>query len=132
MKRLTLDGLKRWRQRSRGFKPNKGDLPRTPLRPISKKRARTLPKRREALEQRVEGQPCVGRAGSICEGAAVVGHEPLLRSRGGDPTDPKQIIPLCGACHEWVHNFPLLASHRFASDGSGPLMLSQYNRGEKE
>ncbi len=141
MKRLSWDTLDRWRKRSLGFKPNKGQMKRTPLRPISEKRARTLPARREAVEQAVEGKRCVGRlvirigetgTWNICEDMATVGHEPLLRSRGGDPTDPKQLVPLCQSCHGWVHANPKEASNRSATDGSGPLMLSQYNRGEKE
>lgn len=29
-------------------------------------------------------------------------HEVLTRARGGDPTDPDNILCLCRRCHQWV------------------------------
>jgi hypothetical protein len=34
------------------------------------------------------------------------GHEPLKRSRGGDPTDPAQVLAACHACNDWIELFP--------------------------
>jgi hypothetical protein len=33
-------------------------------------------------------------------------HEPLCRSRGGDPSDPAQCWPLCRQCHDEIHDHP--------------------------
>ena len=33
-------------------------------------------------------------------------HEPLPRSRGGDPLDPAQCVLLCRGHHRWVHDHP--------------------------
>ncbi len=37
-------------------------------------------------------------------------HEPLKRSRGGDPTDPNQGIGICAACHRFTEDFPAEAT----------------------
>lgn len=37
-------------------------------------------------------------------------HEPLLRSRGGDPLDPAQCVALCRPCHSWIHANPAEAT----------------------
>lgn len=29
-------------------------------------------------------------------------HEVLTRGRGGDPTDPENILCLCSECHRWI------------------------------
>jgi len=47
------------------------------------------------------------RCGGRCEfpGCVVAmrdGHERLARSQGGSPTDPANVIGLCGTHHEWV------------------------------
>lgn len=33
-------------------------------------------------------------------------HEPLPRSRGGDPLDPAQCVLVCRRCHESIHQNP--------------------------
>lgn len=36
-------------------------------------------------------------------------HEVLTRARGGDPTDPGNILCLCRQCHQWVTEHEALA-----------------------
>lgn len=36
-------------------------------------------------------------------------HEPVARSRGGDPLDPDQCLLLCRRCHEDIHAHPAFA-----------------------
>lgn len=55
---------------------------------------------------------CRARIDGVCTGLAQDGHEPLLRSRGGDPTDPDQIVLVCRACHDWAHHNPEAAGAR--------------------
>jgi hypothetical protein len=33
-------------------------------------------------------------------------HEPLPRSRGGDPLDPEQCVLVCRSCHHLIHTNP--------------------------
>ncbi len=86
---------------SRGSVP----LRRVPLRVMSAKRRAENRERAKVLRGLVEDDPwCRIRLDGICTGLAQDGHEPLLRSRGGDPADPNQIVLACRACHDWVHN----------------------------
>ncbi|WP_368861199.1 HNH endonuclease [Frankia sp. AgB32] len=52
---------------------------------------------------------CRARIDGVCTGLGEDGHEPLLRSRGGDPADPNNIVLLCRACHDHAHANPLVA-----------------------
>ena len=88
---------------------------KSPMRRISKRqRARlrirqtyTLP----AVRKR-SGGDCELKIPRVCTGQAAHGHEPLLRSQGGDITDPDQVLDACPACHRWVHAHPKLAAKR--------------------
>jgi hypothetical protein len=51
------------------------------------------------------------------------GHEPRRRSQGADPTNPAEVIPLCRAAHDWVHDNPKAASERTTADGRPFLAL---------
>jgi hypothetical protein len=60
--------------------------------------------RLELLAQRggaCEGCP-VTPAGSTPERPWTDMHEVLTRARGGNPTDPNNILCLCRDCHAWV------------------------------
>lgn len=45
-------------------------------------------------------------------GGPLDGHEPLPRSRGGDPLDADQVVTACRAHHDAVHANPRLARER--------------------
>lgn len=55
--------------------------------------------------------PLLPSAGKVpsCGGRLDV-HEPGHRSQGADPTDPAQCVLVCRLHHDYVHNWPLLAS----------------------
>ncbi len=78
------------------------------MRRVSLKRARLLVKRRAviaALAATDGGQVC-----RLCHRErAVDAHELLMRSQGGSITDAANIVPLCRACHDWIHAHPRLA-----------------------
>lgn len=90
------------------------ELRRTSSRVYSARRLAELPaewaRRREAV--RLAGE----RDGWRCQAEDVVlsvacdggleGHEPLMRSRGGDPLDEDQIVTTCAAHHRWAHAHP--------------------------
>lgn len=46
----------------------------------------------------------------VCTGWAEHVHEPLTRARGGSIIDPANAVPICGACHRWVHDHPAQAT----------------------
>lgn len=112
MKRLSWDKLNAWRRRSK------------PLRPSSKKAQSRVQQRARLLEQ-VRGEPCTVGFDDGCQGVAVDGHEPLTRARGGDPTDPEQVIGVCRYCHDMIHAHPLAAAKL-------GVMLSQYDQTRDE
>lgn len=84
-------------------------MKRTRLKPMSAKRVSEVEQRRQVVDtvirrdgactarQRVPAVECWG---------PLAGHEPLPRSRGGDYLDPEQVIALCAAHHQWVHEHP--------------------------
>lgn len=77
-----------------------------PIKRASAKKRKEMRLRREAMAVVKErsGGWCELRIEGVCTGyAAKGGHEPLLRSRGGDATDPEEIKDACPACHRWVH-----------------------------
>lgn len=82
------------------------------MRPSAKSRAkaRTITSERTVIRWQLHAH-----RGPYCEGCPVtpVGathdprpwtdmHEILTRGRGGDPTDPANILCLCRECHRWV------------------------------
>lgn len=89
-------------------------MKRSPLRPVSKKRAKANVERRKVLIEKY-GLPdtwsCELQAiiGTTCAGA-IHGHELLKRSRGGSITDPDNIMLACDFHNGWVEDFPSLAS----------------------
>lgn len=85
-------------------------MKRTPLNPVSKKRRASLGPRRKAVERAFheQGDRCWGVDridGHVCAGA-LQGHEPLMRSRGGDPDDFRQVVVICWALHDQAHANP--------------------------
>jgi hypothetical protein len=84
-----------------------------PIRPsaASRTRARAVfAARALVLRAMFEEDPwCRARIDGVCTGLAEDGHEPLLRSRGGDPTDPANIVLLCRKCHDHAHANPRVA-----------------------
>ncbi|ASR83968.1 HNH endonuclease [Arthrobacter phage Shrooms] len=58
-------------------------------------------------------------------------HEVLSRGRGGDPTDPENILCLCRWCHHWVTVNPKAATElgllrgRTASEHVAKFRISQ-------
>jgi hypothetical protein len=90
-----------------------GELRRTG-RVYSDRRLAELPAEREARREAVraagerDGWRCQAEhlvPTVACDGG-LEGHEPLMRSRGGDPLDPDQIITTCAAHHRWAHANP--------------------------
>lgn len=86
--------------------------------PISRKRRRLLDERRRVIEEQAAYR-------KTCEAGARINqadgrhrcyrvpqdvHEPLMRSRGGSIVDPSNMLFICRACHDWIHNNPALAS----------------------
>lgn len=47
-----------------------------------------------------------------CTGRATQGHEPLMRSRGGDILDREQVLLTCWYCHRKVHDNVAEATER--------------------
>lgn len=81
---------------------------RTPMRQRSKRTARTYTARRRLVAAMLE-PPTRCAAGErtppgTCTGRATQVHEPLTRARGGSILDPANCLPVCAACHRWVHD----------------------------
>lgn len=56
---------------------------------------------------------------TVCQGAAVDGHEISTRGRGGSITDPDNVLPGCRGCHRWVTDHPIEAAEIGAVEASG-------------
>lgn len=83
---------------------------RTPIKPVSDKRKVENNQRRDVVAKMRAAEPwCMLGLRGVCQGAAAHAHEPKMRSRGVDITDPDEIVMLCAACHDWVHLHPILA-----------------------
>lgn len=83
------------------------------LRPVSVKKRREQRERRKNLHDTYGTHPeCQIRWDLGCTGWADDGHEPGMRSRGADPTDPDQVVPCCRHCHRAIHDDPLEAAAR--------------------
>lgn len=82
-----------------------------PLRRMSFKRAATLGAREECVRiVKERDKVCQAwRMGGVCSGPYDA-HEPLMRSRGGDPTDPDACILVCRRHHDAIHDFPTKAT----------------------
>lgn len=57
-----------------------------------------------------------------CQGRAIEGHEPLMRSRGGDVHDRANVFLTCRYCHHRVHDNVKLATER-------GFLVSRYAKG---
>jgi hypothetical protein len=85
---------------------------RTPLRPVSAKRAVLLSERREVLAGLADTHRatlCLAHqlVPSVDCGGQLDPHEPLTRARGGSITDDGNIVFLCRRHHRWAHNHPV-------------------------
>jgi hypothetical protein len=73
---------------------------RTPIRRISRKRARENTERRAMLQARYPGiTPCEV---PYCNRVADDAHEPLTRARGGSITDPANVKAVCRPHHDEI------------------------------
>lgn len=81
---------------------------RTPLRRVSAKRRAANQRRRAAMVAEFGDSPLCVFPG--CGRFADDVHEPGMRSRGADPTDPQQGVPICRHHHERVHANPAEAT----------------------
>lgn len=75
--------------------------------------------RRLARERRVnllavygDEPACVVRWDAECRLLAEDGHEPRMRSRGADITDPAEVVVCCRHCHNAIHAWPVEATRR--------------------
>lgn len=96
-------GLKRGTPLKQG-----GSLGRkTPIAARSKKQQAVYRIRRRLVAELLEQRPVCER----CRQARSTDvHEPRMRSRGADITDPEQCVCLCRSCHRWVHDHPAAAT----------------------
>ncbi len=107
--------MKRGKSLRRGTPPRRS----TPLKngqpPQRKTRIKTRSKKQEAIyrlrrplvERLLEERPVCQR----CDRERSIDvHEPAMRSRGADITDPDQCVCLCRRCHDWVHDNPAAAT----------------------
>ena len=92
---------------------------KTPLRRVSKKTAkRNRARSKFRLEQLAARPGCEARdtiwtvepTWSGCTRWATDLHEPLTRARGGSVLDVSNTIATCRACHDWIHQYPTLAT----------------------
>jgi len=79
----------------------------TPLKARSKKQEAKYRIRRRLVADLLAERPVCER----CQAARSTDvHEPRMRSRGADITDPEQCVCLCRDCHDWVHANPAAAT----------------------
>lgn len=86
-------------------------MKRTAIRKVSPARRRQQRQRVKALHvvmKRCDGK-CELQIQGTCTWWAVDAHESILRSAGGDPTDPANIVATCRECHEFAHGHPIAA-----------------------
>lgn len=82
-------------------------LKQTPLRQRSKKQEAKYRIRRPLVARLLAERPVCER----CHSARSTDvHEPRMRSRGADITDPRQCVCLCRDCHNWTHANPAEAT----------------------
>lgn len=85
---------------------------RTRLASASPRRLADMDARRACMEV-VRARDATCRAtgmGGPCAGP-LDGHEPLTRARGGDPTDPDQVILVCRRHHDLIHHADPARAH---------------------
>lgn len=101
---------------------------KTALKAVSKKRAKVNRERTKVTKQVLAANPRCQAGQAIrphdtkhkCHGWAVDIHEPLTRARGGSIVDPSNMVAVCRACHDWIHNNPATAT-------TAGLLVSAYN-----
>lgn len=81
------------------------------MRAVSPRRARENRIRAKVLAG-MRDLPCQVRWDATCTGRMQTAHEPLMRSRGGDPSDREAMVPTCNRCHEQIHANPKEATER--------------------
>lgn len=77
----------------------------SPLKAQSVKRQREQRLRAKMLRETFGPNPSCAR----CGGPADDAHELLSRARGGSIVDPRNIVPVCRACHSWITTSPVEA-----------------------
>lgn len=83
------------------------------IQPMSKSYRQTNTSRRKNMIAAYGQNPeCQARWDEGCSGWADDAHEPGMRSRGADPTDPAQAIPVCRHCHGEIHRNVAEATRR--------------------
>jgi hypothetical protein len=83
-----------------GEKPRTPLTRRTPVRQVSKKRAREITERRAMLAAKYPGRPQCEVP--YCNRWADDAHELLTRARGGSITDPGNVVAICRPHHNEV------------------------------
>jgi 5-methylcytosine-specific restriction endonuclease McrA len=83
-----------------------GQLKRTPLRPVSKRRERENRLRRKAMHEAYGTDPMCHRCRVR---PARDAHELTRRSAGGSILDPANCRPVCAECHRFLHDNPVAA-----------------------
>lgn len=73
---------------------------RTPVKPVSKKRAKVNRERRAMLQAMFPERPLC--AVPWCMRWADDAHEPLTRARGGGICDLQNVLPVCRPCHDVI------------------------------
>jgi len=105
-------------------------MKRTPLRRVSKKRAKVQRQRARMVSQELDQRSRCEAGGLLfilgesndCQRQSVELHEPLMRSRGGSILDPDNTIAVCRNCHRWIHDHPEVATEL-------GLLKSQHGQG---
>lgn len=76
---------------------------------MSDKKLAEMARRREVVaEITARDKTCQAKAGypEVACGGGWDGHEPLMRSAGGDALDPDQVILVCRFHHRTIHENP--------------------------
>ena len=86
----------------------------TTLRSRSKRTAKGYREVRVPLVRRLlaERPRCEARFSLACTGQSVDCHEPLSRARGGSITDEANVMCVCRACHDAIHDNPAESERR--------------------
>jgi hypothetical protein len=89
-------------------------MKRTPINRRSGRAKIDSPERRTCLatvRSRCGGK-CEARIHPACTNQMNHGHEVTPRGRGGDPTDPANVLGVCWICHDWITNHPTKAKEK--------------------
>lgn len=68
-------------------------------------------KRSRAIVEERSGGRCEVELADVCTGMLEQTHHRQPRSRGGGE-DPANLLGLCRACHQWIHEHPTAATLR--------------------